>query len=85
MSADLQRIKREIDAVPAQAYDYFVGVTPVQSGNARRNTKLSGGRIQARYPYADRLDNGYSRQAPRGMIEPTGKFVQQLVKKILGR
>lgn len=85
MTPDLKRIQRELAEVPGQAHDFFVGVTPKASGNARRNTQLSGGKIQARYPYADKLDKGWSRQAPKGMIEPTAKYVQSLVKKILGR
>lgn len=84
MTADLKRISRELDKVPGKAYDYFVSETPIDSGNARRNTKLAGGKIRAKYEYASRLDSGYSRQAPEGMVAPTGRFVQDLVKKILG-
>lgn len=69
-----------------QAYDYFVKATPIRSGNARNNTKLQKTSIVADYVYAERLDNGYSKQAPRGMTEPTEKKLQQLldaeVKKI---
>lgn len=65
-----------------EAYKYFRGVTPIKTGNARRNTHLVGDTIEADYPYAQRLDNGYSKQAPSGMVKPTDKFVQDYIKKI---
>jgi hypothetical protein len=67
-----------------EAYDYFKGITPiarVNGGNARRNTRLSGNEIQADYAYAQRLDDGYSPQAPRGMTKPTEKFIQEYIRK----
>ena len=69
-----------------RAYDYFVAVTPKRSGNARRQTKLDKTTIDANYPYASKLDDGYSPKAPQGMTEPTIKklagFVQEEIKKI---
>ena len=76
------------------AYDYFRdgkkvgGVqgtgnfngTPKLSGNARRNTKLSGDRILAQYPYAQRLDQGYSKQAPDGMSTPTTEYIKKYIE-----
>ena len=41
--------------------------------------------INADYPYAKRLDQGYSKKAPRGMSKPTGEFIKALVKIILKR
>ena len=67
-----------------EAYDYFRGITPIapdNGGNARRNTRLSGNEIRADYPYAQRLDEGYSRQAPNGMTQPTEKFIQEYINK----
>lgn len=64
-----------------EAYKFFRDITPVRSGNARRNTHLTGDTIQGDYPYATRLDNGYSRQAPNGMSRPTEQFVQDYIKK----
>lgn len=56
-----------------RAYDHFVSITPVDTGNAQRNTHLikSSLTIVADYPYAYRLDTGWSKQAPRGMSNPT--------------
>jgi hypothetical protein len=61
------------------AYKKFVEVTPVDKGNARRNTKKQGNEIVANYPYATRLEEGYSKQAPQGMSEPTIEYIQEYV------
>lgn len=72
--------------VPDRAYRFFVEATPIRTGNARRRTKLvNGDTIAANYPYAQRLDQGWSRQAPRGMVQPTIDFVRRLVRGIFGR
>jgi hypothetical protein len=74
----LKSQQKKIAKIPQEAYDVFYQNTPVRSGNARRNTKLRGKKqIQANYPYAERLDNGYSKQSPEGMIKPTEEFIQQ--------
>ena len=54
--------------------------TPVDSGNARRNTKLSNDSILAQYPYAVRLDQGYSKQAPDGMSKPTDDYMKTYIE-----
>jgi hypothetical protein len=82
----LQQIKKEITAtaMAKEAHQYFRKITPiapVQGGNARRNTFLVNDTVQANYPYAQRLDQGYSRQAPDGMSKPTIQYMQDLVKK----
>jgi hypothetical protein len=53
-------------------------------GNARRKTVLKGNEIQANYPYAQRLEEGYSSQAPNGMTEPTLQEVRDYVYNKLG-
>jgi hypothetical protein len=76
------QIKR-IEALPARATEYFKAQTPVKTGNARRNTELKNGdTIHADYAYAQRLDEGHSQQAPRGMTKPTEKWVREQFKKI---
>lgn len=64
-----------------EAYDYFKGITPERTGNAKRSTRLQRDEIQADYAYAQRLDGGYSSQAPFGMTKPTEKFIQEYIKK----
>lgn len=86
-SLRIQKIKQHLD--PAKmvngAYLVFYKNTPVRSGNARRNTELRGNEIQAQYPYATRLDEGYSKQSPKGMSEPTIKWLQNYIKRNLGK
>lgn len=90
MSKKLQRRLNEIKQKISEqqladaAYKYFVNITPKDTGNARRNTSLSGNEIRAKYPYATRLDNGWSRQAPKGMVKPTIQFLRDYIRKILG-
>ncbi len=66
------------------AHKAFVQNTPIRTGNARRNTVKSGNDIDANYPYAQRLEEGYSKQAPKGMTEPTIEEVRKYVYQNLG-
>ena len=81
------------------AYNAYVKNTPVGDpnrwktkykpknyvpGNARRKTQLRGNEIQANYPYAQRLEEGYSTQAPKGMTEPTIEEIRDYVYKQTG-
>ena len=68
-----------------ETYDYFVDSTPIRTGNARRNTSLRGNTIDANYNYAERLDEGYSRQAPKGMTGPTEKFLEKRIDDLIGK
>ena len=78
--------KNQTDFIQAEAYKFFRDHTPIRSGNARRHTSLKGDEIRAEYPYAGRLDEGYSRQAPAGMTAPTVKYIEQtLVPQAVGR
>jgi hypothetical protein len=76
-----KQLETAIKGLTQAAHKEFVKNTPVRSGNARRKTRLDGDRIVADYAYSQRLDDGYSRQAPRGMVEPTEKFIQQEVER----
>jgi hypothetical protein len=74
----LDKAKQELDLIANKSFDFFVKNTPVRSGNARRNTRLVQKKtIVANYPYAERLDEGYSRQSPKGMTEPTQDYIQK--------
>jgi hypothetical protein len=83
ISASIVRQAGDMRGVPAKAYQYFKSITPIDTGNARSKTSLSGNTIQANYPYAVPLDRGHSRQAPKGMVEPTKRFIEQLIKQKL--
>lgn len=83
ITPSLSRIQKRLATVPQAAHRYFVSVTPKDTGNARRQTVLKGNTIEANYPYAQRLNKGWSRQAPKGMITPTLRFIRNLVSRII--
>lgn len=84
LTSSLKKMQRKLDKVPDEAYKVFVANTPIRSGNARRKTKLKNkDTIVADYPYAQRLDDGYSKQSPKGMINPTIAYIRKRVREIL--
>jgi hypothetical protein len=86
-SLRIKEIKKIIDPnhMAEEAHKVFLKNTPVRTGNARRNTELQRNNIVADYPYATRLDQGWSRQSPQGMSQPTIEFLQGYIKKNLGK
>lgn len=85
-SRRMRSINRALKKVPQRAYEKFKSVTPIRTGNAKRSTKLVNKEtIFANYPYAERLDKGYSRQAPVGMSIPTFALIKRLVRRIFVR
>lgn len=57
--------------------------TPVDSGNARRNTFLRNNRtVRSNYAYAKRLNEGWSRQAPAGFVKPSLAWLRNRIKQI---
>ena len=85
LPAATRRIQRQLNRLPDEAYDVFYKETPIRTGNARSKTRLRGNTIDANYPYAQRLDDGYSRQSPRGMILPTMQYLRKRLRQIIGR
>jgi hypothetical protein len=77
----LKRAQQRIQALPAAAFEVFVENTPVQTGNARRRTRVQGRTIRAQYQYAAVLDAGASRQSPQGMIKPTLAWLRRVYPK----
>lgn len=60
--------------------------TPVAGGRARANTrKISKTKIKANYPYAGPLDEGRSKQAPRGFTTPTIEFWKEEADRYIKR
>lgn len=74
---------QQISKLPTQALNVFKDNTPIRKGNARRNTKLKSNQIVANYPYAERLDEGYSKQSPQGMVKPTEEYIAEEFIKIM--
>lgn len=62
---------------------FFKNATPVKSGNARSRTRTVGDRITGDYGYAGRLDEGYSKQAPQGMTDPTFDYFDKQIDNIV--
>ena len=85
MTPDLIKKARELkDKLPKETYQEWVNNTPRKTGNARRSTRLFGDTIKANYDYAVPLDKGRSRQAPRGMDQPTWEWFKRRVRQLLG-
>lgn len=83
LKSTVKSIQKKLNKLPSEAYDEFRANTPYRSGNAYRNTTLRGNTIDARYPYAQRLDDGYSQLKPDGMTKPTLAFVKKRLKQIM--
>lgn len=82
----LDRVNQRIDKISPKALKKFRELTPKDQGNARRKTKLqSNNTIVADYPYAVRLNEGWSKQAPKGMVEPFLKWLRAQTRIILKR
>ncbi len=85
LTGEIKKVQRQLQQVPQQSLQEFRALTPIRSGNARRSTTLNRETIELNYPYAERLDNGYSRQAPKGMTLPFERWFRNKIKQILGR
>lgn len=83
-----QRLKKVQDKINQRellnfAYDYFRSITPEATGNAKkRTTKQGSDTIFADYPYAQRLDKGWSKQAPDGMSKPMYAEIRKYLREI---
>jgi len=77
--------QKQLDKVPGEAYTFFRAHTPIKTGNARSRTVLRNDTIVGAYPYAQRLDQGYSKQAPDGMSKPTEAYIKKRLDAILKR
>jgi hypothetical protein len=77
ISVRLNGLSKSFAKLPAEAALKMRELTPIRTGYARRNTKLKNKRtIIANYNYAMDLDEGKSKQAPRGMTEPLFEWLQ---------
>lgn len=68
-------VEKEVAAVEDTIYRTARANTPVLTGNAKRNwNKKSDPRgftVENHVPYIERLDKGYSKKKPKGMVGPT--------------
>lgn len=84
VTASTNKMLADLKQIPTQAARVFIENTPKRTGNARRSTRLRGNTIDANYAYADRLNEGWSRQSPDGMWAPTESFIRRQLNR-LGR
>lgn len=82
----LNKIKQVLDprTLTNVGFPVFYKNTPVKTGNARNHTSKTNTEINANYPYAQRLDNGWSKQSPQGMVKPTIAAIRAYIKTQLG-
>lgn len=83
ITPSINRIQRGLSTVPNEVYRFWLRTTPRDRGNARSKTFLKGDVIEANYPYAKRLDQGYSKQAPQGMSRPAASFFTRLMNRLM--
>lgn len=72
-------------AVMKTLYPYYISKTPIRSGNARNRTKLNKNTINSKYDYAGKLDEGWSKQAPKGFTEPSIDQLDKLISNYIKR
>jgi hypothetical protein len=82
-----RKISKQLKAIqnlPQESLDEFRRLTPIDTGNARRSTRLENkNTIHADYPYAERLDNNWSRQTRgKGIVEPFTRWLERRIKQI---
>jgi hypothetical protein len=81
----VKKIDAALKALPAQGVKEFQALTPIDTGNARRRTQLYGKEIVADYPYAQRLDQNWSKQTKgQGIVAPFTKWWIAQLKRIAG-
>lgn len=85
ISNRLQEIARDLDQrkLLDEGYKFFRAKTPIDQGNARRNTRKQGSdSIHADYAYAGRLNRGWSNQAKDGMAQPTIDHLRDYINSV---
>lgn len=79
-------VDSKVEKVAEQVMTIARSKTPIKSGRARANwskrTRRQGFTVENTVPYIGRLEEGYSKQAPRGILQPT---LREVKRKNLGR
>jgi len=90
-TADLKKsIDQTVRSVAKTFFDEVKKRTPVRSGLAKRSWRFNkksarSFSVDNKQPYIGRLDEGYSKQAPRGMTRPALREVIAKHKNIRSR
>ena len=82
IQARMENIERSIGKIKDFAAEEFRAITPIRTGNARSKTSRVNVGVEAAYPYANKLNDGFSRQAPDGMTAPTVEKISDYVRKM---
>jgi len=77
----LKALVDDIEGMPEEAHRVWLKNTPIDTGNARRRTRLQNRTIKAKYGYAQPLDEGWSKQSPEGMFKPTVEHLKKWLKR----
>lgn len=85
ITPSLTKKTADLERLPPQALAEFIKLTPKDTGNARSKTNLRNEVIIANYPYARRLDEGASKQAPKGMTKPLAQWLRRKLDLIIKR
>lgn len=93
MTPALKRIRQQLMQLPNELEKEMIRLTPEDTGNARRKTKLvNKRRIEAKYSYASVLNKGRhmtrrgmrgSLQAPKGMTRPLRDWYRSRIRRLL--
>lgn len=75
----VNRAKAASEDIIVDAHKFFIDNTPLRSGNARKRTRLQGDSIVADYAYSEKLNEGYSKQSPNGMVDPTVEHIEKVL------
>lgn len=70
-----KEVEEQINTVAELYHEEAQRSTPIKSGRARRawnkDVQRQGFTVENNVPYIGRLEEGYSKQAPRGITGPT--------------
>jgi hypothetical protein len=70
-----KEVEQQIDVVAQVYLEEAQKATPIKSGRARRSwnkdVQRQGFTVENTVPYIGRLEEGYSKQAPKGITGPT--------------
>jgi len=79
----LKRMRQQVKMLPREMLVEVKKNTPKRTGNARRKTRLAGDTIKLNYAYATELNDGASKQAPKGIIKPSLDWLRRRFRQII--
>lgn len=78
-----QNIERDLKNLPREFLPIVRRETPIDTGRARQSTVIHDqNTIRSDYPYAGRLNRGWSRQAREGFVKPSLIWLYRRIRQI---